>query len=302
MEGLKPMADKAMSTKDMALHDAKAMVAKMGGTAIVNIGDDDEPPACDQCGKWIEPGNTGTVCGACAQSMLGMSAGAAFKPLSAYADVNADTTVGLHVNGHNLSLAFFRSLRGLADDIRGSMTPDEIRVLVRLLAGPPEPSPYGSSALPDSFWEHVKGGRKIQAIKDLRSASTLNLLSSKNIVDALMDKSDDKDESKGEPDKDDDGQGDDEPGDPEGNDDSGDEPEESDSGEPGDGDTEEGDSEGEGEVDASEAGSDGGELDSDSGTATAEAIADLARKAHDNGKEHSEDEIRKALETLGIQF
>jgi hypothetical protein len=224
--------------------------------------------------------------------------------------------VGLTLNGRNLNITAYRTLQGLADDILNSLMPDEVRLLVSLL-GPVVHHP--SNPLPDDFWDAIKAGQKIVAIKELRKASGLNLKSSKDIVDAIMsDYSEDQDKDAPLPeDKSDDDElrcdfdcdhchADDDK--PEDQDDAGDEPEDSDEGEPEEGepggddgaDGEPGDGEfgdGEGGVEADYNGED---VNGD--TATADALADLAKRAHDNGKEHSEDEIRKALETLGISF
>lgn len=293
MEGLKPMVNKAM-------------------------GDDDNhvpPKTCDSCGKWIEPGNTGTVCGACTQSMLGMGAstGGSFQPLGTYAanpndygasNLTPNSHVGLGINGHNLHVTVFRSLQGLADDITNSMLPDQVDMLVSLLKPPVH---HPSYALPDDFWDAIKAGHKIPAIKELRTASNLNLRSAKDIVDAIMNKPEDKDDKDKSEDKDK-------------SDDSGDKPEESepdDTMDPSEYDQDDPDfnqypddydGEADGDADGADAGEGDAEGDGDdngqdeSSTATADAIADLARKAHDNGKNHSEDEIREALKTLGIQF
>lgn len=167
-------------------------------------------------------------------------------------------------------------------------------MLVRLLSSE---APTASNVLPAAFWDAIDDSRKISAIKELRAASTLNLKSSKDIVDAIMNKPKPEPEDKPE-DKDDSGEP--EESEPEGADD----PDFDQY--PDDYDTEEGESDG--EVDGADAGDgDGQEGDTadngqDESNATADAIADLARKAHDNGKNHSEDEIREALKTLGIQF
>src|SRR5690348_15143051 len=119
------MSNRTTREKREVMEGLKNMAAEAMG---------DDSKACVQCGKWIEPGNTGTVCGACTQSMLGMGAsmGASFQPLSTYAAVGPETNVGLAINGHNLHVSLFRSLQGLADDIANSMLPEEIDVLVRL--------------------------------------------------------------------------------------------------------------------------------------------------------------------------
>lgn len=248
MEGLKPMVAKAM---------------------------DDAPQirTCNECGKWIEAGNDGPVCGACAQ----------YDDSVTPPQVTPDTTVGLMINGHNLNVSAWRTLQGLADDITASMTGEQVDMLVSLLR--PDVQQHGPNMLPESFWEHVDRGEKIQAIKDLRMSSDLSLKSCKDIVIRLANKPDDS-----EPDD----SGNDSPPD---SDDGDGEPGES---EPG------GDGSGESEIEpasgAGEGESASGEPGAGQQSATAAALADLAQRSHANGKKHDEEEIRKALETLGIQF
>lgn len=264
MEGLKPMVDKAMG---------------------------------DQDGPYVPQGNP-------------------FQPLSGYAAVTPDTNVALAVNGHDVHVTVMRSLRGLAYDIQSSMAPEYIAMLVRLLT---PVSAYGkaSNDLPDIFWSAIECDQKIKAIKELRAASTLSLRSSKDIVEAIMDKpkdedkSDDKDKDDSDKDESDKDKSKDK-GDPEDRDqdDAGD-----DSGESDTGDGDDGEFDPSGEPDGSDTGELGGDQevsaaeagateDAPEGmdTATAEALAALAAKAHDNGKNYSEDEIKEALKTLGIQF
>lgn len=314
MEGLKPMVDKAMGGNPFAAPKGTMPGDYMPG----------EDKICDQCGKWIESDNTGTVCGACTQSMLGMGGKTewiddktyvvhdeqpAFHNPNDYgaSKLSPNSHVGLHLNGHNMNVSVYRSLQGLADDLINSMLPDEVRLLVSLLTGDLPKPPALSNALPPEFWEAIKANKKIPAIKELRAVSTLNLKAAKDIVEAIMnkpepedkdkDKSEDKDESDESEDKDDDESD---------KDDSGDKPEDSEPDYDAKQDeyeaqeAEEGDSDGDG-ADADEFGDDGGDGEGGS-AATMDALADLAKRAHDNGKEHSEDEIRKALATLGIQF
>lgn len=281
---------------------------------------------------------------------------AEFQPLSSYEPVTPKTVASIAVAGHNVSMHVSQSLDMWAGDIKDSMTPSEVAMLIRLISPPP---PMGASEqpndLPEAFWEAVKAGQKITAIKELRAASTLNLKGAKAIVDAIMNDSpggpkpepddselrcdfdcdhchagdEDESEDESDSDKDESDKDKDKPEDADKDqdkDDTGDDSEESEP-DPRD---EDGDQDGDGdEFDPDDYGPDEYDSDSDNGepgelggdqevsaaeaeaaeeagsgadTATAEALTALANKAHANGKDYSEDDIKEALKTLGISF